>query len=230
VRLGARERPSPLLTDGLIRIGCETAGSLLSTADIGIVVAGVVGPGLAYIAGWRSDIRRFGEERRLKASDDLHDRIDEVGATLEALGAAAVGVRSETLRHGTTRAPELWEVIRVAEDAYQTARVSIARLEMRAHADDDLTKAAKDAAEVLGKATHIARKAMITRQVRGSNTTGSIMEIAEIPQMVEDGYEGIRRYQREAKRADAALVGTASRPARLFSFKRPTQQPQQPPG
>lgn len=80
------------------------ASGLLSTADIGIIVAGVMGPGLGYVAGWRSDIRRFGEERRLKASDDLRDRIDEVGATLEALSVAAVGVRSETLQHAANRA------------------------------------------------------------------------------------------------------------------------------
>ncbi len=171
----------------------------------------MVGPGLGYVAGWRSDVRRFGVERRLKASDDLRDRIDEVGATLEALSVAAVDVRTETLQHATNRAPELWDVIRVAEDAYQMARVSVARLEMRAHADDDLTKAAKEAAELLQKPAHTARKALIARQTRGSESSESIMEIAEIPQMVEAAYGGIKRYQLEAKRADAALVGTPPR-------------------
>lgn len=183
---------------------------MLSTADIGIIVAGVVGPGLGYVAGWRSDVRRFGVERRLKASDDLRDRIDEVGATLEALSVAAVSVRTETLQHATSRAPELWEVIRVAEDTYEAVRVSVARLEMRAHADDDLTKAAKEAVELLRKPAQTARKALIARQTRGSESSESIMGIAEIPQMVEAAYGGIRRYQLQAKRADAALVGTPS--------------------
>jgi hypothetical protein len=187
------------------------AGGLLSTADIGIIVAGVVGPGLGYVAGWRSDVRRFGVERRLKASDDLRDRIDEVGATLEALSVAAVGVRTETIQPATSRAPELWEVIRVAEDTYEVARVSVARLEMRAHADDDLTKAAKEAIELLRKPTQTAREALVARQTRGSESSESIMEIAEIPQMVDAAYGGIRRYQLEAKRADTALVGTPSR-------------------
>jgi len=184
---------------------------MLSTAEIGIVVAGVVGPGLGYVAGWRSDVRRFGVERRLKASDDLRDRIDEVGATLEALSVAVVGVRTETIQHATDRTPELWEVIRVAEDTYQAARVSVARLEMRAHADDHLTKAAKEAIELLQKPTHTARKALIARQTGGSELTESIMEIAEIPEMVEEAYGGIKRYQLQAKRTDAALVGTPSR-------------------
>jgi hypothetical protein len=187
------------------------AGALLSTADIGIIVAGVVGPGLGYLAGWGSDIRRFRVERRLKASDDLRDRIDEVGATLEAFSVAAVGVRTETIQHATSRAPELGEIIRVAEDTYEAARVSVARLEMRAHADDALTNAANEAVELLRKPAQTAGSALNARGTRSWRSSKSITGIAEIPQMVDEAFGGIKRYQIQAKRTDAALVGTPSR-------------------
>lgn len=73
---------------------------MLSTADIGIIVAGVVGPGLGYVAAWRSDRRRFHHERALKASDDLRQRLDDVAAALENLGAASADLRQVILSYG----------------------------------------------------------------------------------------------------------------------------------
>ncbi len=200
---------------------------MVSTADLAIVVAGVVGPGLGYFAASRSDHRRFRHERALKASDDLRERLDEVAATLEALAEAAVGLRSETTIHAANRTPELSQAMRAAADAYQAARVSIARLEMRAHADDDVVKAAQEAAELLERPTDVAFNALILRRAEAQATPESSTELAEIPRMVEAGYGGVRRYQLEAKRADAALLGTHS-PRRAGGLRPPPPAPEMP--
>jgi hypothetical protein len=64
------------------------------TAVVGIVVAGVVGPGLGCLAAWRSDRRKFRHERELKAVDDLVALLDEGMVALGKLGKACSNLAS----------------------------------------------------------------------------------------------------------------------------------------
>lgn len=74
-------------------------------AIVGIVTAGVLGPGLGYFAAMRSDRRRFRHERHLKAAGDLVALLDDVQVGLEKLGEGCAEMRNLALqrRRGRTR-------------------------------------------------------------------------------------------------------------------------------
>jgi len=179
--------------------------SVEATAIVGIVVAGVVGPTLGYLARWYSDLRRFQHERDLKASDDLIERLDEVSAALEQLTEAAVELRGEVIRSGTTAPDVLWPLLQQNEDAFQVARSSIVRLEMRAHADAALCGSAMEAAKAFHKPSRTARTALIKARIK-YEVAEDYEAMGAIPQMIDDAYESTTAYQAEARRTLAALT------------------------
>jgi hypothetical protein len=183
-----------------------------ATAIVGIVVAGVVGPALGYVAGWRSDRRRFRHERTLKASDDLRDRIDDVAAALEDLGGACAEMRQVVLSAG----PDLERVpprLQVAEDAFQAARASIARLGMRPHADESLNESATVASGKMLDAIRAVRAALTWKRAKPDGPEAT-QELIPLAGFIEEGYAATRMFQEDAREAIAALLGPTLTPSR----------------
>lgn len=90
--------------------------------------------------------------------------IDEVSVALESLGGAAAAMRQVYLGPSVTRPDLLTPLLRDAEDTFQVARATIARLGMRPHADAALVAMAAEAAKAHNKAVvtvrdHLARNA-----------------------------------------------------------------------
>jgi len=127
-------------------------------------VAGVVGPALGYGAAWIADRRRFRQEQRLKASDDLIARIDDVATALEELGASAARMRRVALVVGPE--PNIVEpLVEEGEDAFQRARASVARLRMRPHAPEAILVVADESTKSMVEAITIVRSALVAMQV-----------------------------------------------------------------
>jgi hypothetical protein len=185
-----------------------------ATAIIGIIVAGVVGPALGYLAGWWSDRSRFRHERTLNATDDLIARIDEVAGNLEALGATCATMRQVVLVVGgdTERVPP---VLEPAEDAYQVARASIARLGMRPHSGDELPEAATAASKRMMNAIEIVRAALIDQQSHGHLTPNVRQDIGTLPAVIDDGYGLTRAFQDQARDTLAEITGPPQSVGRL---------------
>jgi hypothetical protein len=179
------------------------------TAVVGIIVAGVVGPAIAVYASRLADRRRFEHERKLKASDDLIERIDEVGAALGELGAACATTRQVFLALAASEPDKLWPPIRDAEDAYQRARALTARLGMRPHADAELVKKAEAAAGSHQESTKAVRINLIRSQAARA-AVGSVV-MAEYPvervmEHIETGYTLTREYEVQARVAIGQLL------------------------
>ncbi len=195
-----------------IRATCETR-RVLSTANIAIIVAGVVGPGLGYIAAWRGDRRRFGHERTLKASDDLIARLDGVATALENLGSASAELRQIALAAGP-RHEQVQPRVLSAEDAYQVARASIARLGMRPHAGEDVMEIATAAATMMLDAIRIVRSAALDDAAAHRNL-GSVVDL------IDSGYDYTTRFQEQARAAIADLLSTGRATRRLTILGQP---------
>ncbi len=179
-----------------------------TVAIVGIVVAGVVGPALGYVAAWRVDQRRFNHERRLKISDDLRERADEVGSALERLGEAAADLRLVAVTTAETDLNALQAKRRVVFDRYQVARVSIVRLSMRPGATAELVAiAGKAALEFNGTAT-AAREALVLLRLGGDGGAERAAALMlSIPSQVDEGYGATNEYVAEARRVLDSIVG-----------------------
>jgi hypothetical protein len=177
-----------------------------STAIVGIVVAGVVGPGLGYIAGWRSDMRRFWHDRQLKAADDLVALLDDIEVALDKLGEACAEMRSQSMQYWNT--PEVvGPSLQAAEDVYQNARALIARLRMRPYADPELVKKAGAAAACMLEAIRIVRRAIVGQSTEQPLPSAVTATLGDVPAAVDRGYEGMRVYEAAAREAVARLLG-----------------------
>lgn len=182
-------------------------------------IAGIAGAGaFGLLGGWLADVRRRGEDqrkderqfdhdRRLKSVDDLVSRIDEVEAALEDLGEKCALMRQKAVTHGDDP-KELGPFVLEAQDAYQRARASIARLGIRPHAGRDLVDKASAAAEHYLDAYRAAHRALIGRSMGAHQSEESMMAITEIPTHVDLGIEATREYETAARVALEGLLGS----------------------
>src|ERR1700743_3455742 len=110
-----------------------------------LVIVGVLGPALGVLAARWSDRRRFAHERKLKASDDLVDRIDDLAASFDELSAACSNMRISALFFGPEEEAAL-ESVQKAEAAHLRTRALYSRLGIRPHAEPALVDSAHAAA------------------------------------------------------------------------------------
>jgi hypothetical protein len=193
------------------------------TGIAGIVVAGVLGPTVGYWASARAEQRRFGHERRLKASDDLRERLDDVEAGLELLGAACAQLRGRVElgaidpdHSGRPLHARVGDSFVEAGDAYQHASVRIARLGMRPHAPTETVSRAKAAADSMFEAIELVRDAMVAETVVKTAPSAHVNDLAtstrtalaEIPAKIERGYELTREFEAAARDALERLLGS----------------------
>lgn len=170
----------------------------------GTAVVGLLGPFFA-------DQRRFGQDRRLKAVDDLRTMIDEVEDRLEDLGEKCALMRQQSVTYGDD--PEhLAPALQEAEDSYQVARAAIARLSIRPHAGDALVGRATDSSQRYMDAIKAARAALIARSMGVHASTSAAMAITKIPGFVEDGIQATRAYEAAAREALGQILGSAEKP------------------
>ena len=140
----------------------DATGLVLGLA--GIFAAGVAGPWVTRWWNARDQERQFRHDRGLKASDDLRDRLDDVGAGLELLDEAVAAARAVVFTAGAKR-EHVWEPLQGAEHAYQVARARIARLQMRPHASERAVDAARAASKAYLDAIRIVRAAMVAEDM-----------------------------------------------------------------
>jgi hypothetical protein len=202
-----------------------------SVAIVGIVVAGVGGPTLGYVASWLGDRRRFRHERSLKATDDLIARVDEVAAALETLAEKTESLRTIVFTIGLDPG-RTYRAKLDAEDAYRRVRISIGRLTMRPHADRELTDAGGNAASRIFDAvkhasdaietelTEEAKRRWITRQEEAQAEGrppalpyggASFETIQRINYAMDDGYALIVDFQKMARATTEGLLGSTPR-------------------
>lgn len=185
------------------------------TAIVGIVVAGVVGPALAYVAAALSDRRHFRHERGLKASDDLRERLDDVAAALEDLGAACAVMRGAVLHHAGSPV-QVGPPAVDAGDAYQQARARIARLGMRSHAPGETVAKAQAAADAFREAIQLVREATVAEGMAATTKSQTVLDLvtrtnlalSNVPAKVETGYERTRQFETAARDALERLLGS----------------------
>jgi hypothetical protein len=178
-----------------------------ATAIVGIVVAGVVGPAVAALAMWVADRRRFIHETKLKASDDLVARLDEVAVGLDQLGATCAVMRGAFIGDGIDKPEKVWPTVYPVRDAYQRARGLNARLGMRPHADPSIVEKAEAAAERM----HEAEGHVITILVEsraGLPTREDSMRLGPVFDNIEAGQSLKREYEGLARGAIAGLLPT----------------------
>ena len=173
-------------------------------AGVGIVVAGVLGPGVGYWAAARSDRRRFKHEQQLKASDDLIARLDDVAVALDQLAGACANMRSAVLSYDADP-DRVWTPLLTAEDAYQKARGLIARLGMRSHADPALLEKARAAADRMLDGIREVRAATIKARLKSG--IPPYTDVAVVMNSIEAGYEARREYETHAREAIGNLLG-----------------------
>jgi hypothetical protein len=192
------------------------------TGIAGIVVAGVLGPAVGYWASARADRRRFGHERGLKASDDLRERLDDVEAYLELLGEACAQLRGRVGlgmiypdQFGEPLHARVGDSFVEAGDAYQEARVRIARLGMRPRAPAETVARAKAAADSMFEGIQLVQEAMVAETMAktapspyvNNLVTTTRIALAEIPAKIERGYELTREFEAAARDALERLLG-----------------------
>ncbi len=198
---------------------------LVSEGPDWTAIAGILGAGaFGLLGGWladsrrssedqRKDERQFDHERRLKSVDDLVSRIDDVEAALENLGEKCAVMRQKAMTHGDDP-NELGQPLQVAEDAYQAARASVARLAIRPHAGERLVAGATTAAEAYLGAINSVRSALIGRRMGIHQPPESLMALTNVPEQVEDGIQRTRQFEEAAREALERLLGSPSTPSR----------------
>lgn len=194
---------------------------LISEGPDWTAIAGIAGAGaFGLLGGWWTDFRRSGEDRRkderqfdhdrrLKSVDDLVSRIDEVEAALEDLGEKCATMRQKALIHGDDP-KEVGPPVPEAQDSYQRARASIARLGIRPHAGRGLVDKASAAAGHYLDAYDAAHRALVGRTLGPHQSAESLMAITQIPEHVEQGIQATREYEAAARQALEGLLGSPS--------------------
>jgi hypothetical protein len=180
---------------------CDVASD--AQTIVAIVVAGVVGPGLGYFAAARSDRRRFRHERELGASDDLRRMLDDVEASLDELRAVCAGLRieaSQDLGNHAKLSPE----VRAAADASQRCHALVARLSMRPHADEELTRHAYAAASSMNDAVRSVGLAMFAHSA--GDYKHEVEQTTAIADAIERANEHIAAFEMHARAALGRLV------------------------
>jgi hypothetical protein len=193
----------------MLAIVAQSSGPSTATFIVSLLVAGVVSPGLAILASRWSDRRRFAHERKLKASDDLIERIDDVAVSLDELGGACATMRQAFLAWGVSAPDKVQPLMLAAEDAYQRARALNARLGIRPYANQEVLAKAEAAAKSLHESAKAVRGALIRRQA-ASAATGQ-ESLAELPvgpvmEHIETGYKQIAEYHEKARVAVGKLL------------------------
>jgi hypothetical protein len=187
-----------------------------------VVVAGLLGPALAALATKWADTRRFKHEddlkasdfeqqRKLKASDDLIARIDDVAVALDELFAACNAMRYAFISLGETDLEAVRPDYVAAKDASKRALAAIARLRMRPHADSDLVEKAEAAAESLHEAVDHVRKTFAWANAGAKADIRRLqVEQAEldmpVAESIEAGYGHTKEYWALARAGIARLL------------------------
>jgi hypothetical protein len=174
---------------------------------VSLGIVGVLGPILAILASRWADRRKFAHERKLKASDDLLARVDEVAAALDRLHDACSEVWHSFFWSGPQDTKETWTHIRTADEVYWRARSAITRLEIRPHADSDLLAAANAASScLLSVMQHIRTELTRTDLSRLKRVEVLDRHPEKAINDLEDCDEKIRQYQQLAREAVAKLL------------------------
>jgi hypothetical protein len=77
---GVTAERDAILAPVLTTIVQVSSGPTTAEFIVSLLIVGVLGPGLGVFAGRWPDRRKFAHERKLKASDDLIARIDDVSS------------------------------------------------------------------------------------------------------------------------------------------------------
>ncbi len=176
----------------------------------------MIGPKIAASSAREADERRFDHERKLKSSDDLIARVDDVAVALDELGAACATMRQAFLSLGVSDIGAVWPLVRAAEDAYQRAQALNSRLGMRPHAHDQVLKKGEAAAASMNDAIRHAREALIRRRAasRAVGVTAAEAFAAEamgpVIESIEQGYKRTKEYEALARVAIGKLLAAPS--------------------
>jgi hypothetical protein len=193
----------------VVNSGPTTAEFIISLA-----IVGILGPALGVLAARWADRRRFEHERKLKASDDLVARIDNVAESLDRLCEVCSIMRITAV----VRGPESVETLRAisdAEHAHIRTRALNSRLAMRPHADPALLDSARAAAASMNNGIENVRNANVTRQAALKATGQPIVIGAYDDKLVESllnsGLEHITEFEARARAAIGMLLDEPSR-------------------
>jgi hypothetical protein len=176
---------------------------------VSVVVAGVLGPFVGFLAGRGADRRRFAHERGLKASDDLVGRIDDVAASFESLREACARLRVTCLVEGADAAVAL-QCLHDAEGAHIKTRALISRLGIRPHADEPLVRFAFDGAASMLAAIENVRNASTHRrameQAAGQAVVLGVFDDQRFESCVNDAQQHMQAFESRARATVGKLL------------------------
>jgi hypothetical protein len=185
------------------------AGPTTTEFIVSLAIVGVVGPILGILAAKWADRRKFGHDRKLKASDDFIERIDDVAKSFDELCQACSVMRMTAKFHGPASKDTLVAVGN-AEDAHIRTRTLSARLKRRPHADSALMESALAAATSMNAAIeHVrdnnpARAAAV--QAAGYPIVIGAYDDEVVEAKVREGLEHIEQFEAQARRAIGRLL------------------------
>jgi hypothetical protein len=190
----------------LLAVSQMTTGPTEAEFIVSLVVVGVLGPALAVLAARWSDRRRFTHERKLKASDDLVGRIDDVAGSFDELNAACAEMRLSALFFGPEQDDTLKAVQRT-EAAHLRTRALSSRLGMRPHADSALVESAFAAATSMYSAIENVRIANLRRHAIAKAVGGSPVLQEFNGEVVEEHLATGLRHQQEFEAEARVAIG-----------------------
>jgi len=180
---------------------------------VSLIIVGILGPSLGVLAARWADRRRFAHERKLKASDDLIARIDDVAESLDRLCEACSIVRITAALQGPESVGTL-KAISDAEHAHLRTRAVSSRLAMRPHADQTLLESALAAATCMNGGIENVRNANMARQAAVKAAGQAIVMAAydddRVESLLNSGLKHIEEFKARARAAIGMLLDEPS--------------------
>jgi hypothetical protein len=167
-------------------------------------IAGLASTAIVGIAGIAGTWRRFGHERKLKATDDLVQRLDEVEVALTRLSDACAAMRVQTIQYrgDPEQVGDSWVL---AVEAYHDARAVVARLSMRPHADRRLVDKANAVTKSMYEAIDAVGNAVKSHRAGRFEMEGDAL--LKVHPSIEAGDAATREYEALARDALDRLIG-----------------------
>ena len=185
---------------------------LASSSPDWTAIAGLASTAVVGVAGIAGTWRRFGHERKLKATDDFLARLDDVQRALTKLRAARTRMRDDFARYAshaewTTRAEES---LHAAVEAYDDALAAIALLGIRSHADRRLVEQADAAAKSMSAAIDEANAFGVSRLLGEPDSEA----LRKVTRSIEEGRVAIGEYTARSgcRRGQAGAAGCRQAP------------------
>jgi hypothetical protein len=181
---------------------------------VSLVIVGILGPTLGVFAARWADRRRFAHERKLKASDDLVARIDDVAESLDRLCEVCSIMRMTAVLRGPESVDTL-EAISEAEHAHIRTRALNSRLAMRPHADPALLESAVAAAMSMNSGIENIRNANVRRRAAvkaaGQPIVLGVYDDERVESLLNSGLEHIKEFEARARATIGMLLDEPSR-------------------